>query len=314
MNAKKERLNLNALRVFVAVATRQGFAEAGRSLELPTSNVSRHVSALEQSMGLKLLERRSRGVRLTEAGQALFERFAPLLDGVEDFVDTLRHESAPLQGRMRVSLPSEAGPMLLGPALADFVHQHPELELRCTTTHAGVEGGLEGMDLAVVVGRGALPDTSWVAQPLADLQSVVVAAPSLLARHGMPTQIQELEHLPCITTVDVLGGAPWRFQQGRGRVVQQAVAARVRLDSGALAFMAALRGTGFAILARQACEAALQAGTLVAVPLDRQPAPLRLFAMYPQRKYLSPKVKVLIAHFRAALEAGSGAGAPMPQA
>lgn len=303
MSEKKERLNLNALRVFVAVASRQSFAAAGRMLELPTSNVSRHVSTLEQSLGLKLLDRRGRNLRLTEAGQALCERFAPLLLDVEGFVDTLKPAGAALQGSLRISLPSEAGPYLLGPALADFVHQHPELELRCITTLAGVEGGLEDMDLAVVVGRGDLPDTSWVAQPLAELESVVVAAPALLARYGTPTQVKELEQLPCITTVDVLGGAPWRFVQGRGRIWQQPVMARVRLDSGALAFMAARRGTGFAILARQACEQAIAAGELVVIDLDKKPAPLRLLAIYPQRKYLPLKVKALIAHFRQALGA-----------
>lgn len=295
------RLNLNAVRVFMAVLTEGSFAAAGRALGLPTSNVSRHIGSLEQSLGARLLERQQRSLRPTEAGAALFERFHGALDGLEDFLEALQPDAGQLSGRLRVSLPSEIGPFLLGQALADFVAQHPELQVTCVTTLAGLETGLADTDLAVVVGRGELPNSAWVARPLARLESIVVAAPSLIARYGRPRRISELAHLPCITTASVLGGAPWRFRAGNGRIINQTVQAQVRLDSGILAGAAARSGVGYAILAKSACQAALDAGELEIIPLDKAVAPLQLFAAYPQRKYLPRKVKALAGHFAEAL-------------
>ncbi|CAM4178802.1 LysR family transcriptional regulator [Kerstersia similis] len=295
------KLNLNAVRVFTVVLAEGSFAAAGKALGLPTSNVSRHINTLEQSLGTRLLERQKRPLQPTEAGAALFERFRGALDGLDDFVEMLRPDAAHLRGRLRVSLPSEVGPLLLGRALVDFVCQHPELEVRCVTTYASLDTGLADTDLAVLVGRGELPNSLWVARPLISFDSVVVAAPALIARHGRPRHTTELAHLPCITTASILGGAPWRFRSGNGRIVNQTVQAQVRLDSGALALEAARQGVGYAILARSACQAALEAGELEVLDLDKTAAPLELFAAYPQRKYLPRKIQALIAHFAQAL-------------
>lgn len=295
------RLNLNDVRVLVSVARCGSFAAAGRQLGMPTSNVSRQVGALERALGLRLLTRQPDGLRPTEAGQALLQRFGAPLEGLDDFVDALRAEQPFMQGRLMITLASEVGPYLLGAALAEFALRHPDLEIRCISTFTGLQERHYTPDLAVIVGRGGLPDSDWVARPLAELPSVVVGAPALIARCGRPTTVQALTGLPCITTANILEGAPWRFLDAAGRSRTYSVQARIRLDSGALAMAAALKGVGYAILARAACEPYLRDGQLQALALDRQPAPLQLYAAYPQRRYLPRNVRELLSHLSAAV-------------
>ncbi|PAJ88327.1 LysR family transcriptional regulator [Burkholderia ubonensis] len=267
------RLNLNAVRVFATVAVKGSFTAAGRELQIPTSNVSRHVAQLEASLQTRLIERHARRLTLTDAGRLLFERCRPMFDALDDTLDELASGQTRLQGRLRVSLPSEVGPQLFGAAVADFACRHPAVDLRCSTSLAGLETGLEDLDLAIIIGRGGLPDSSCIVKPMLSWPSVVVAAPSVIDAHGRPERIESLESLPCITTVGALDGRPWRFL-------------------GA----AALRGVGFAIVVEAACRGLIERGELVPIALDKPAAPLELYAAYPQRRHLPATVRAFIDH------------------
>lgn len=260
------------------------------------ANVSRHVAQLEASLQTRLIERHARGLTLTDAGRLLFERCGPMLDVLDETLDALASEQSRLQGRLRVSLPSEIGPQLFGAAVADFACRHPAVDLRCSTSLAGLETGLEDLDLAVVVGRGDLPDSACVVKPMLSLPSVVVAAPSVIAAHGSPVRIEALEALPCITTVGVLEGRPWRFVGAGGHPTSLRVQERLRVDSGTLALAAARCGVGFAIVVEAACRDLIERGELVRVALDRPAAPLQRYAAYPQRRHLPATARAFIDH------------------
>ncbi|AKV00320.1 Transcriptional regulator, LysR family [Labilithrix luteola] len=289
-----KQLDLNTVRVFVAVVDKGSFAGAARALSMPTSNVSRYVAQLEANLGVRLLERSSRRTSVTEAGRVLHQRAKPLLDALEQTGSELTQQQGALRGALKVSLPTELGPQLLAPALAEFAGLHPGIQLECDTVPAGVETVPDDVDVAIVVSRGPAEDSMRVMRPLASLPSVVVASPKLVEQVGLPKRTSDLGKLPCITTAGALKGRPWQFIDDQGELRHVRVSSRYRVNSGKLAQVRALQGLGFAILVEFACRADLDQGHLHRVPLDWQPAPLKLWAAYRSRQYLSARVRALL--------------------
>ncbi|WP_368928295.1 LysR family transcriptional regulator [Alcaligenes faecalis] len=293
------QLNLNALRVFVQVAESGSFTAAAQALDLPTSNVSRFVAQLERQIGQRLLERSSRQLRLTSVGQGLFDTVQPWWGALKQAEQDLLDQRTRLSGRLRICIPSEVGPFLLAGILADFAAQHPELELHCQTNLEGPGVLAQDFDLALLMCRGALPDSSLVVQELCSFDCQVVAAPALIQQYGMPTSLEELEHLPCITTDTALDGQAWQFVLPDGRFQILNVPSRFRVNSGLLAGAGAVKGLGFAMLAQQGCEKEIKQGRLVSVPLPLPPAPLRLVLAYTHRRHLSNSARALIEYLKA---------------
>lgn len=293
------QLNLNALRVFVQVAESGSFTAAAQVLDLPTSNVSRYVAQLERQIGQRLLERSSRQLRLTSVGQGLFDTVQPWWGALKQAEQDLLDQRTRLSGRLRICIPSEVGPFLLAGILADFGAQHPELELHCQTNLEGPGVLAQDFDLALLMCRGALPDSSLVVQELCSFDCQVVAAPALIQQYGMPTSLEELEHLPCITTDTALDGQAWQFVLPDGRFQILNVPSRFRVNSGLLAGAGAVKGLGFAMLAQQRCEKEIKQGRLVSVPLPLPPAPLRLVLAYTHRRHLSNSARALIEYLKA---------------
>lgn len=293
------QLNLNALRIFVQVAESGSFTAAAQALGLPTSNVSRYVTQLERQVGQRLLERSSRQLRLTSVGQGLFDTVQPWWGAVQQAEQDLLDQRTRLSGRLRICIPSEIGPALLGEVLADFAALHPDLELNCQTNFEGPGVLTQDFDLALLICRGALPDSSLVVQELHSFDCQVVAAPSLIERYGMPSSLDELEKLPCITTDTALDGQAWQFALPDGRFQVVNVASRFRVNSGRLAWAGAVKGLGFAMLAQQACQQEIEQGNLVAVPLPLPPAPLRLVLAYTHRRHLANSARALMDYLKA---------------
>ncbi len=292
------QLNLNALRVFVQVAESGSFTAAAQALGLPTSNVSRYVAQLERQVGQRLLERSSRQLRLTSVGQGLFDTVQPwwgaLLQAEQDLLD----QRTRLSGRLRICIPSEIGPFLLADTLADFAAQHPDLELHCQTNLEGPKVLAQDFDLALLMCRGDLPDSNLVVQELHSFECQVVAAPKLIEQYGMPNSLEALEQLPCITTDTALDGMAWQFVLPDGRFQVLNVPSRFRVNSGRLAWSGAVKGLGFAILAKQGCQKEIDKGDLLPVPLPLPPAPLRLVLAYTHRRHLANSARALIDYLK----------------
>ncbi|WP_043418361.1 LysR family transcriptional regulator [Cupriavidus basilensis] len=249
----RDGLDLNTVRVYTAVVDEQSFAGASRLLAIPSSNVSRHVAALERRLGVRLLERSTRHLRMTEAGRLLYERAKPLLDTLLSTQEELGAVQRELRGPLKMCMPGEA-PRLLAPILAEFCSLHPGIELECDTRMTGLEVLREDVDLSIVFHGGHQEDSAFITRELATLPSIVVAAPSLLARTGMPRHVSELKSLPCITTLSALKGQPWQFQDAAGEIVKVPVRSRYRVNSGELAVAGARQGIGFAIVAAYPCQ------------------------------------------------------------
>lgn len=287
-------LDFTSLKVFIAVVERESFVGAAKALEMPTSNVSRCISQLEEKLNLQLIERSTRHMKLTQAGHLLYIRAKPLLEALEQTETELKLRQMQLKGPLRICIPNEIGPALLGSVIADFACQYPELEISCVTNLSGLESLRDDLDLAVIVTRGQMDDSDYIARHLMTIPCTVVAAPAVIQRYGTPSHIQQFEALPCITTVSALKGAPWQFIDKKGGFETIKVNGHYRVNSGEMAGRAAIAGVGFAILAKQACQPYISDGRLIEVKFEQSAAPLQLFALYSDRRFLPAKTRALI--------------------
>lgn len=290
----RSALDFNTLKVFIAVVERESFVGAAKVLEMPTSNVSRCISQLEEKLNLQLIERSTRHMKLTQAGHLLYIRAKPLLEALEQTETELTLRQMQFKGPLRLCIPNEVGPALLGSVIADFACQYPDLEISCVTNLSGFESLRDDLDLAIIITRGQMDDSDYIARHLVTIPCTIVAAPSVIQRYGTPTQIQQFEELPCITTVSALKGAPWQFVNKKGGFETIKVKAHYRVNSGEMAGRAAVSGVGFAILSKQACQPYINDGRLIEIACEQLAAPLQLFALYSDRRYLPAKTRALI--------------------
>ncbi|EOL8934622.1 LysR family transcriptional regulator [Cronobacter dublinensis] len=287
-------LDFNTLKVFVAVVEKESFVGAAKVLEMPTSNVSRAISQLEERLSLQLIERSTRHMKLTQAGHLLYLRAKPLLDALEQTETELTLRQIQLKGPLRICIPNEIGPALLGSVIADFACQYPELEISCITNLSGLESLRDDLDLAIIITRGQMDDSDYIARHLMTIPCIIVAAPSLIQRYGTPEHIRQFETLPCITTVSALKGAPWQFVNKKGGFETIKVKGHYRVNSGEMAGRAAIAGVGFAILSKHACQPYINDGRLIEIEFEQSAAPLQLFALYSDRRFLPAKTRALI--------------------
>ena len=287
-------LDFNTLKVFIAVVEKESFVGASKLLEMPTSNVSRCISQLEEKLDLQLIERSTRHMKLTQAGQLLYTRAKPLLEALEQTETELTLRQMQLKGPLRICIPTEIGPALLGSVIAEFACQYPDLEISCVTNLSGFESLRDDLDLAIIISRGQMDNSDYIARHLVTIPCTIVAAPSLIQRYGTPTHIQQFEELPCITTVSALKGAPWQFVNKKGEFETIKVKGHYRVNSGEMAGQAAVAGIGFAILSKQACQPYISDGRLIEIEFEQAVAPLQLFALYSDRRYLPAKTRALI--------------------
>lgn len=288
------RMNLNALKIFVTVVEHGSFVGASRTLNLPSSNISRAVTQLEQQLQCQLLIRSTRQLRLTEFGEILFASAKPLIDGMHNAQSQLAAMQNTLVGQLSITIPNEAGPLLLGKLLIEFALKHPDLQIKIQTNFLGLENLHNNADLALFFHRGEVSDSTMIIRKVCSFESIIVASPDLLQSIKIPKNIQQLLQVPCITTSTILNQKPWLFCNAKGGYDVVNVSGRFCADSGMLAKEAALKGLGFAILAKQACQHELDHQQLIAIELDQQPAALDLLLAYPSRKYASASVRVFI--------------------
>ncbi|WP_052283343.1 LysR family transcriptional regulator [Kluyvera genomosp. 1] len=306
-------LDFNTLKVFIAVVEGESFVGAAKNLEMPTSNVSRCIAQLEEKLNLKLIERSTRHMKLTQAGHLLYTRAKPLLEALEQTETELTLRQMQLKGPLRLSIPNEIGPALLGSVVAEFACQYPDLEISCVTNLSGFESLREDLDLAVMITRGQMDDSDYIARHLMTIPCTIVAAPSIIERYGTPSHTQQFTELPCITTVSALKGAPWQFVNKKGGFETIKVKSHYRVNSGEMAGRAALAGVGFAILSKQACLPFINDGRLIEIECELPAAPLQLFAIFADRRYLPAKTRAFIDFMRLKLSTTSLAAQDEPE-
>ena len=289
-----EKCELQWLISFRVVYEKLSFKFASEQLQLPSSNVSRHVALLEQQLNVRLLERTTRRIMPTAAGRMLYQSITPLTHALDHALQEVALFGDSLSGHLKIITPDLP---FMADILADFCIRHPQIQFSCDTQLDPTEGLLDGFDLILRFGRGPLEDSCWVAREIFRLPSCVVAAPALLERYPLPQSVDELTKLPCITSMSVLQGMPWRFKPNQSVQVQSGY----KVNSGQMAKAAALKGLGFAILPVHACESEINSGSFVKINCNSEPEDLVLYALYSGRKYLQVKVKTFLEHLQNAI-------------
>lgn len=282
---------LESVQVFVAVARAGGFSAASRALGLPLATVSRKVADLEEALGVRLFERSTRRVVLTEVAQRYFEACQRLLDDLRDADDTVMGEFRQPKGELTVTAPSGFGRQHLQPVLLDFMRAFPEVSLRVLLVDRLVHLLDEQIDVAVRINN--LPDSSLVARRVGDIRMVVCGGPDHLAAQGVPRHPSELSDRACISWASLGPQKAWLFSEG-GVETLYPVQIRLTATLPDMVVAAAVANLGLAQVTTYQAEAAVRAGQLVPVLRDFEAAPTDVHLVHPSRRRVPQKLRAFL--------------------
>ncbi|MDT9002051.1 LysR family transcriptional regulator [Paucibacter sp. APW11] len=287
---------LQPLRIFAAVAHARSYRRAALTLGLSPSAVSQAMQRLEAQLGVALLNRSTRSVALTAAGERLLAQAAPALASLDQaFANVAAMKEAP-SGVLRLSVPRSAARLLLAPIAARFLSAHPQIELELCTQDALVDIVAQGFDAGVRFAERLPQD--MVAVPLGPAQRfVVVAAPGVLVAQPAPLQPRELMQRPCVRQRFASGAMfQWEFSDPRdGAALKLDPPGPLIVDDQSVALAAALEGVGYAYVYECAAREHLAAGRLVQVLGDWCPDGTGFALYYPGRRQTSPALRAFIA-------------------
>lgn len=288
-------------RVFAHVAEMGSFIKAANALDAPRASVSAAIQQLESQLGVRLLHRTTRQVRLTADGQQLLERVRPLLAEVED-IDQLFHAGQrQVSGRLRVDAPSRIARRLIAPALPGLLRRHPRLELALTSTDRAIDLVQEGVDCAVRI--GALSDSSLVVRPLGRIALINCASPAYVREHGEPQHPDALAgaHWSVGYASPKTGRElPWEFAaNGNDAWQTRPLPSRVIVDNAENYIACCLAGLGLIQIPRFDVQPLLDAGELVEVMPAFRAQPMPVSLIYPHRRQRSRRLTVFQDWFEA---------------
>ncbi|MGI9590366.1 MAG: LysR family transcriptional regulator [Myxococcota bacterium] len=281
-------IDVNDMLIFAQVAESAGFSAAARALGMPKSTISRRVAELEEALGVRLLQRTTRTLSLTDVGAAYAERCRALRAEVEEANLAVTSAGETPRGRLRVTAPIEIGRRYLAPVVAEFAVRYPEVEVEFELSDVARDLVAEGWDVAIRVGK--LEDSSLIARRLGPTQQFVCAAPAYLEARGEPAHPGELRDHDTIVMTSGIGGIPWRFQAEDGPVTVEVEPRLVANDFQAVCELT-LAGLGLARLPSWVAREYLESGRLRRVLPDHVPSEVSVFLVYPSRRNLSAKLR-----------------------
>jgi len=277
--------------VFSAVVDASSFVAAADSLGMSKAAVSRYVSELEQRLGVRLMHRTTRKLSLTPEGEVFLARCRDILASIESSEAEISTRSVTASGLLKVSVPVSFGIRHLAPLWSEFLSDHPQVTLDVQLADRVIDLVDEGFDLAVRIAR--LPDSSLISRQLASTRLVLCAAPSYLKRRGTPAHPSELaQH-------DVLGyslmamGDQWQFTGPEGPLSVK-VRPRMWTNNGDSCVAAALQGSGIQLQPTFLIDDELASGQLVEILPQFRSVELGIYAVYPSRKFVLPKVRAMV--------------------
>jgi DNA-binding transcriptional LysR family regulator len=283
---------LRAFEVFVEVVRKNGFARAAEALDTSPANVTRYVSDLEAHLGARLLNRSSRKLSLTESGEALYERARTILDDVAEAEAVSSSSTLHPRGTLRINAPLSFGVLHLAPLWPQFLKRYPDIELDVALSDRVVDLVEEGYDLAIRISRVAA--NAYAARKLATSQNIVCAAPAYLRKHGKPKTPADLLAHACIGYRYSATADEWNFLDSQGQAHAVKVPCTMHTNNGDTARAAALGGAGIIWQPKFLIGDDLRAGRLVSLLPDYHMPDIDILALYPSRRHLSAKVRVMI--------------------
>lgn len=283
---------LTRMRAFVEVVEAEGFSAAGRKIGRSKALLSKYVRELEDELGALLINRTTRQFSLTEAGHTYYRRASELIREIDSLADEVRESSGDVRGRIKLSAARTFADAPVGQSLIDFAKAHPDIVLEIHLDDRFVDMVEEGFDLAIRISR--LESSSLIARRLAPFSVKICASPETIAAHGRPERPQDLSKLPCIIDTNGRWMSNWPFLGDSGETISVSVSGPIEVNSPMATRAAAVAGLGFAILPDFIAAPELESGRLVPVLESRTLPGGGIFAVYPHRRYLPAKVRVLV--------------------
>lgn len=288
-----DEATFSGLRVLMAVADAGSFARAAALLDISPSAVSRAVSRLEARLGVRLFDRTTRSVALSEEGLRFQRQVAPLLEGLQQATADAASGASAVRGRLRVDVDPLFASLVLGQRLAGFLSAHPGLQLELLRREQPGDLAADACDLSLRFGQ---PRTSsMVARKLMSTRIVTVASPAYLRRHGKPSSPQDLAQHQCIQFRNPHDGLPfaWEFHRGR-RKLTVTTGGQLMVNDAAALHSTCLGGAGIAQIIELGAERWLAEGKLVELFPGWSDERFPLYALYPSRRLLPPKTQAFL--------------------
>ena len=289
-------VNLNRLAAFAAVVESGSFTAAGEKLGLTKAMVSQHVSRLEKELGITLLTRTTRKVTPTEAGSAFYADCAPVLLEVEAAIARVGGGTGVPSGTLRLTAPDDYGSAAIVPALAGFLHQFPQLKVELVATDQVVDLVAGRFDLAIRTGW--LRESSLRATQLGSFDQIVAASPAYLKKAGMPKRPQDLAQHHWIALTLLRSPLTWNFSGRDGKSQSVRVSPTISTNSTASLRAFMREGLGISVLPNYMLDADIAAGRLTRVLPSWSLPQGGVFAVYPNVRYTSAKVRAFVDFLR----------------
>lgn len=277
------------LEIFARVVSAGSMSAAGRALGVSPAVVSKRLRRLEDRLGARLLQRTTRQIALTDAGQGFYERVVAVLAGLEEAEAFVSRRSALARGTLKISAPTSFGRLHIAPHLGPFMRANPDLGINLILSDSFVDIVGEGYDLAIRIAE--LADSSLVARKLAPVHRVLVASAEYIAQHGVPDTIEDLDRHICLAPHN---NEPWRISGPDGPLILRPNGP-LQTNSSEVVREAVLAGLGIALRSTWDVGPELASGRLVRVLPDFQASEaVGIYAVYPSRRFLPAKVRLFI--------------------
>lgn len=291
---------LEHIRTFVRAVETGSFTAVALEQQQSQPTVSRQISALEDHLGVRLMQRTTRALTLTDEGRSYYAHGRGLLDAVEEAALAV-HPGAAVSGMLRIAAPLAFARLHLMPRMARFLAEHPDLRTDWLLGDRPVDLVEEGVDLAIRIGR--ITDQGLIARKIGQMKRVTVARPDYFARAGRPMHPRDLTAHDCIVYTGLATVDEWHFAGPDGAPIMVKVSGRVRVSASEGMRSALLEGLGLAVCPTWLFTDEIETGVIERVLRDYEPAPLPIQAVYPSRRLVPPRVRAfvdyLVEEFRA---------------
>ena len=281
----------NELRVFIAVADCGGLAKAAALIHSSPPAVTRTVSALEERLGVRLFDRTTRSLRLTEPGVKFLDDARRLLGELELAERNVAGQSKVVSGNLAITASLTFGRAVLQPIVMDFIEANPRINVSMLLFDRVVDLVDEGFDIAVRI--AALPDSTLISRHVGDVCRLLVASPEYLSKHGRPRTPDDLKLHAVIAQTALMPNREWRFSKG-GKPARVVLPARIEINDAHACIGAAEQGRGITIALSYMVTDAIREGRLEPVLKEFMPPPVPVNLIFAQRRIVAPKVRAFI--------------------
>lgn len=283
---------ITGIKTIIAVVETGSFTAAGDRLGLSKALVSKYVGIVEQDLGVRLFNRSTRRISITEAGQSYYASVVPVIESYSEMLDNLSGQGAVANGKLRVSAPVSFGESNLAPLLPELMRRYPNLSIELVLSDKTIDLLEEGVDLAIRI--GSVSDSNLIARQITSYPLILCASNDYIERFGTPTSVVELEKHATVIDSNFKIGRHWPIVSPAGEALTANVSSRIAVNNPRAVKEVVLAGGGVGLIPEIVVQDDIAAGKLVQVMSNYQTFEFGLFAIYPHRKFVAQKVKTFV--------------------